>query len=120
MNDVEAFVWGRNDHDARDLDQLHALMLSTDHRCHQRVAKVLQGIANETTVPVVVDVVNRGFDAFAYTRSEPGVIAKWFSWILFAIRTPRARDALRLLATSAPDVDVRREMASRLAKWPMG
>jgi hypothetical protein len=116
MMDVHAWVWERSDHDARDLDRLHALVVAADHRCHQRVARLLQGIASETTVPVVVDVVNRGFDMFAYTCSVPGVIAKWFSWILFAVGTPRAREALELLSTSAADVDVRREMASRLAK----
>jgi hypothetical protein len=69
---------------------LHALLVSLHHRCH---------IASEATVPVVADVGLGCFNHLADTCSEPGVIAKWFSWILFAVG------------------DVRSEMASRLAKW---
>ncbi len=60
-----------------------------------------------------------GFEHLAYTASEPGVIAKWFSWLLFEIGTEEAISVLRQY-TQSQDPAVATEMRYRSSKLKSG
>lgn len=87
---------------ARDIEDpavkaetLGRLLLMRGHRAHQEVAMEIQQLGHPSSVAVIRQVLERGFDDFAYTGSEHQTIAKWFSHALRAIGTPQAVDALR-------------------------
>lgn len=97
------------------LDLKNELLTTPGHTCHQEIAKDLQDLADPSTVPFVRHALGMGFRHLEYTASEPGVIAKWFSWLLFAIGTDEALETL-VEFSAAPDQDVAAEMQYRLSK----
>ncbi len=97
------------------LDQLHRLASHAGHRCHQRVILRLQHLRDASSVPVLRAALAAGFDRYAYTCSEDGVIAKWFSWALAEIGTAEAIEVLHEFARSE-NPEVRAQMRYRLAK----
>lgn len=70
---------------------------------------------SQTTVPFVRKVLESNFDHLEYSCSETGVIAKWFSWLLFAIGTDEAIELMKEYSSS-PDEGIRNEMLNRLKK----
>ena len=99
------------------LDILHALLLLPFHRSHQGVVSLLQRLKSPRSVPFLRQALATPFAYLAYTCSDSDVIAKRFSWALFAIGTPEAVQVLREFAQAA-DPGVRREMQYRLTKLP--
>ena len=93
----------------------HHLLLTPGHRQHQAVARELQRLAHPSTVPVVQELLRRGYDHLDYTASEPEVITKWLSWILAAIGTEEALVTLEAHA-DAGQPGVSEEMAYRLRR----
>jgi hypothetical protein len=101
--------------DAQFTDILNTLLINPNHHRHQFVTKCIQTNKSPSSVPYIQQVLEKGFDDFAYTCSESGVVAKWFSWALFAIGTKEAIDLIRKYAQS-DDVGIREEMVYRLSK----
>jgi len=95
------------------IDLLNQLLAMPGHRFHQLVARELQKTGDNSTVPYVRTVLDRGFDFLAYTGSEDAVIAKWLSYVLSDIGTPDAVAALREYAQS-PNAQVAEAMSYRL------
>jgi hypothetical protein len=80
------------------------------------VAKALQDhVKSSSSIPFVEQALATRFDYLTYTCSDSGVIAKWFSWLLFEIGTPEAIAVMRRYADD-PDEGIREEMRYRLAK----
>lgn len=101
--DVRAIDAALDDHTGFSrlpIAQLHDLLLTPSHHLHQRVAFEMQERADPSSLPVITQVLDRGFSQFAYTCSEDTVIAKWFSHILARIGTPEAIDMLRKYSVS--------------------
>jgi site-specific recombinase len=96
-------------------DILNELLLHPKHRSHQRIAKKLQGIADPSTVPFVRKALASNFDYLAYTCSDDATIAKWFSWLLYAIATDDAI-ALMLEYSASDNEEINKEMRYRLQK----
>jgi hypothetical protein len=99
------------------VDMLNELLINPNHRSHQQIAKALQDdAASITTIPFVRKALESNFDYLAYTCSETGVIAKWFSWLLFSIGTV---DAIKLMKeySNSSDEGIRNEMLYRLKKY---
>lgn len=94
---------------------LNRLRLMTSHEVHQLVTREIQELRSPTSVPFIRQVLERGFAPFAYTCSEPGVIAKWFSHALADINTPESIALIREFADSA-DEGVADEMRYRLER----
>jgi hypothetical protein len=97
-------------------DLLNELLINPNHTEHQHIAKYLQDyVKSPSTIPFVEKALATHFDYLEYTCSESGVIAKWFSWLLYDIGTP---DAIALMQRYAddPDEGIRNEMRYRLAK----
>ena len=65
--------------------------------------------------PLAARVLEGGFARFAYTCSEDGVIAKWFSWLLADIGTPEALAVLKRFAGD-PNPEIAAEMRYRLRR----
>lgn len=97
------------------LTQLHRLVTHPGHRYHQRVVRELQHMRDPSSTPVLRSALANGFDRYAYTCSDDGVIAKWFSWALAEIGTTEAIEVLREFARSE-NAEIRAEMEYRLAK----
>ena len=119
LDDADDLVWELLS--ASDLESivetLNGLVLSPGHRQHQAVVKRLQSVASPSSIPVLRQALASGFDLYDYTCSDDEVIAKWFSWALFAIGTKEAKAVLTESAQS-DNPDVAKEMKYRLAKWP--
>ena len=97
------------------VDELNELLINPNHSSHQQIAKALQEVASPTTVPFVKKALESNFDYLAYPCSHSGVIAKWFSWLLYSIGTEEAIDLMKTYAQSA-DEGIRNEMLYRLKK----
>jgi hypothetical protein len=98
------------------LDLWNELLIDPNHTQHQSIAKYLQDkVKSPSTIPYVERALASRFDYLAYKCSESGVIAKWFSWLLFEIGTPEAISVMRRYADD-PDEGIRNEMRYRLAK----
>jgi len=97
------------------IDELNILLLEPNHRSHQVVTKKIQDLANPKSVPFIKKALESNFDYLAYTCSNSGAIAKWFSWALFSIGT---EDAINLIKeyTKSEDEEIRNEMIYRLNK----
>jgi hypothetical protein len=91
------------------------LLVTPGHRFHQMLAKDLQDLADPSTVPFVRRALEMGFDHLAYTASEDGVIAKWYSWLLADIGTREALDLIAEYADSSNE-EVAAEMRYRLER----
>ncbi|RTQ51500.1 hypothetical protein EJV47_06780 [Hymenobacter gummosus] len=105
-------LWLYND-DAQFIDLLNLLLLVPHHWSHQVVARTLQDVASPSSIPFIRAALESTFDYLEYTASEPGVIAKWFSWALCSIGTPEAIQTIRDFTTRGRK-GVRREMRYRL------
>lgn len=97
------------------LDILNQLLLIPYHTRHQEVAWSLQQIGSPDTVPFVRQVLESHFDYLEYTCSESGVIAKWFSHLLWKIGTPEAIALIEEYAQSS-DEGIQGEMQYRLRR----
>ncbi|PRP90093.1 hypothetical protein ENSA5_67900 [Enhygromyxa salina] len=100
---------------ARNVDLKNRLLVTPGHRHHQAIARSLQAIADPSTVAFVRRALQLGYEHLEYTASEPDVITKWFSWLLFEIGTREAIEVMREFAGSR-DQAVADEMRYRLAK----
>jgi hypothetical protein len=112
---LDTLLYAIESPDSQIVAVLNELLMAPWHRSHQRVAKLLQQTASPTTVPYVKKVLENGFDFLKYTASDSHVIAKWFSWLLFAIGTREAIDLMQEYAASS-DGGIAREMKYRLSK----
>jgi hypothetical protein len=100
----------------RFVNVLNELLINQTHRSHQLVAKTLQDMApSPSTVPYVRRALESNFDYLAYTCSENAAIAKWFSWLLYAIGTEDANKLMREFSNSS-DEGIAKEMQYRLRK----
>lgn len=98
------------------VDLLNELLINPNHRSHQEIAKTLQDRApSPTTVPFVRKALETNFDYLKYTCSNSDAIAKWFSWLLYAIGTTEAIDLMKEYINS-PDEGIANEMRYRLNK----
>jgi hypothetical protein len=98
-----------------DLELLHELLHDGRHCQHQAVVRALQMRRDGRSVEHLAAALDGGVERFAYTCSEAGVIAKWFSHALFDIGTPEAFRVLHMYAASA-EPEIAEEMQYRLAK----
>jgi hypothetical protein len=98
---------------------LNMLLIAPNHISHQRIARELQTAKSPSTVPYVRQALAKGFDYLEYTCSESNAIAKWFSWILFAIGTEEAIQVMKDYST-ASDEGIRAEMLYRLKNVNQG
>jgi HEAT repeat protein len=98
------------------IDILNRLLLVPFHRSHQSITKVIQDIRSPSSVPFIRKVLESNFEYLAYTCSESGVIAKWFSWALYRIGTKEAIDLMKEF-TQVEDEGIRDEMLYRLKKY---
>jgi hypothetical protein len=97
-------------------DLLNELLVNPNHTQHQYVAKALQDdIKSPSSIPFIEKALATHFDYLAYTFSDSGVIAKWFSWLLFEIGTPEAVAVMQRYADDQ-DEGIRTEMKHRLTK----
>lgn len=92
---------------------LNELLLVKHHRSHQVITKRLQSIASPTSVPFIRKVLETNFDYLEYTCSEDEVIAKWFSWALYAIGTDEAINLIKEY-TFSDNEGIKNEMIYRL------
>lgn len=96
------------------VDLLNELLINPNHRRHQLIAKTLQDHApHPSTVPFVRKALESDFDYLQYTCSEPRVIAKWFSWLLYSIGN---KEAIWLMKefSSSNNRAIAKEMSYRL------
>lgn len=103
------------DADREFLDLLNRLLLVPHHWSHQEVTRSLQLIASPSSIPFIRAALETDFHYLDYTASEPGAIAKWFSWALCAIGTPEAIQTIRDF-TQQGRKGIRRQMRYRLRK----
>lgn len=120
MNEAQIQVLNeldRGDFVANDLDVniLNTLLIESGHHQHQLIAKILQDAKNPSSIPFVRKALQSNFDYLEYTCSEPEVIAKWFSWLLFSIGT---NEAISLMEeyTKCQNEGICSEMKYRLTK----
>ena len=104
-----------SDDPAMFTDLLNELLIKPGHLSHQQVARALQKIRSPTSIPFIERALESGFSYLDYMCSEPEVLAKWFSWLLFDIGTHEAVELMRRFAES-DDPAIRDEMRYRLAK----
>lgn len=97
------------------LPLLNELISLPGHNSHQFVVRLVQKIGHPDSLPFIRKALESDFAYLEYTASEHGVIAKWFSWALFAIGTSEAIEMIREFAQS-PDSEIREEMQYRLKK----
>lgn len=99
------------------VDLLNQLLINPNHWSHQEIAKTLQDKApSPTTVPFVRKALETNFDYLEYTCSDSGVIAKWFSWLLYSIGTDEAIDLMKEYSNST-DEGIANEMRYRLQRF---
>lgn len=97
-------------------DLLNELLVNKNHTQHQYIAKALQDdIKSPSSIPFIEKALATHFDYLAYTCSDSGVIAKWFSWLLYEIGTPEALAVMERYAED-PDEGIRNEMRYRLRR----
>ena len=97
-------------------DLLNELLVNPNHTQHQYIAKALQDdVKSPSSIPFIEKALATHFDYLAYTCSDSGVIAKWFSWLLYEIGTPEAI-AIMQRHGDDPDEGIGNEMKHRLAK----
>jgi hypothetical protein len=97
-------------------DLLNELLINPNHTQHQYIAKALQDdVKSPSSIPFIEKALATHFDYLAYTCSESGVIAKWFSWLLYEIGTPEAIAVMQRYSDD-PDEGIGNEMKYRLAK----
>lgn len=94
---------------------LNELLLYPNHKSHQYVARLLQSIADSSSIPYVRKVLESNFEYLKYTSSDPIVITKWFSWLLVAINTDEAIDLIQEFA-KCKNKGIRDEMKYRLRR----
>jgi len=109
-----SLIWLAGDH-YRFLDLLNELLINPNHQGHQTIGRALQEIANPATIPFVQKALDTNFDYLEYTCSETSAIAKWFSWLLYAIGTKEAVDVIKKYSLSA-NTGIKEEMLYRLKK----
>jgi hypothetical protein len=109
-----ALIW-LSGNTANFIDLLNELLINPNHRSHQRIAKALQHTPSPTTVPFVRKALESNFDYLEYTFSDSDVIAKWFSWLLYAIGTPEAIDLIKEYSHSTNE-GIKKEMLYRLKR----
>lgn len=100
----------------KTIDVLNELLVISGHYLHQQIAKTLQDVKSPSTIPFVKRALDSGFGYLEYTCSEPQVIAKWFSWILFEIGTDASINLMEQYANSSNEA-IRSEMVYRLSKF---
>lgn len=100
--------------DTTPLDTLHRLLFD-EHEHHQPLVRVLQLRASPASVAPLTRALSQGFERYAYTCSEDGTVAKWFSHAFADIGTPEAIAAIRAFARS-DNPELAEEMAYRLGK----
>jgi hypothetical protein len=102
---------------AEFVDLLNELLINPNHHSHQQIAKALQDFApSPTTVPFVRKALETNFDYLKYTCSGSDSIAKWFSWLLYAIGTDEAIDLMKEYSNSTNE-GIANEMRHRLKKF---
>lgn len=97
------------------VDVFNQLLVLPGHKQHQEVCRAIQGLASPSSVPWLRWMLAEGFPMLAYTYSEPGVIAKWFSHALADIGTVEAIAVISEFA-KASDPDIAAEMTNRLQR----
>jgi hypothetical protein len=97
------------------LELMHDLLLMPGHYIHQPIALAIQKRGNPASLPIVKQVLDRGFGVFAYTCSDDAAIAKWFSHILGNIGAPEAVNMLQHYAKSE-NTAIANEMQYRLSQ----
>lgn len=107
-------IWLYEDNE-KFIDELNILLLEPNHKSHQAITKAIQSLKNPKSIPFIRKALQSNFDYLAYTCSESGTIAKWFSWALFAIGTKEAIDLIKEY-TKSDDEGIRNEMIYRLNK----
>jgi len=101
-------------------DLLNELLINPNHTQHQYIAKALQDhVRSPSSIPFIEKALASHFDYLSYTYSDSGVIAKWFSWLLYEIGTPEAIAVMQRY-TEDPDEGIRKEMTYRLNKFTRG
>ena len=96
-------------------DILKNLLVMLGHELHQEVTREIQQLRSPSSVPYIRQMLKDGFQMLAYTCSESGVIAKWFSHALADINTPESISLIREYAASG-DLEIAEEMAYRLRR----
>lgn len=97
------------------IEALNRLLLLDGHYQHQMITKTLQDIGHPSSVEFIAQVLELDFKRFAYTASEDGVIAKWFSHALADIGTVEATALLKRYAQSE-NQEIATEMQYRLRR----
>lgn len=98
------------------IDTLNELIISPQHRSHQMLVKMLQDhLPSPKSIPYIRRALASNFDYLEYTGSDSDAIAKWFSWLLYAIGTEEAIEEMRAFSYSA-DEGIAQEMRYRLQK----
>jgi len=98
------------------VDILNELLINPNHSSHQQIAKALQDAApSPSTVHFVRKALESNFDYLEYTCSDSGTIAKWFSWLLYSIRTTEAINLMKEYSNSS-DEGIENEMLYRFKK----
>ena len=110
-----SLIW-LSEEPSKYIDLLNELLINPNHRSHQQIAKTLQDVSpSPTTIPFVRKALESNFDYLEYTCSEAGVIAKWFSWLLYSIGTKEAIDLMKEYTYSTNE-GIANEMRYRLNK----
>jgi hypothetical protein len=114
--DQSIYLMWLSDNKIAFADLLNELLVNPNHTQHQYIAKALQDdVKSPSSIPFIDKALATHFDYLDYTCSESGVIAKWFSWLLYEIGTP---EAIAVMQRYADDQDegISNEMKHRLAK----
>ena len=96
-------------------DTLNNLLVMPGHQLHQEITFEIQRLCSPSSVPYIRQVLESNFTFLAYTCSEHGSIAKWFSHALARINTQEAIDLIVEYSQSG-DADIAEEMRYRLAR----
>ncbi len=117
LDEAVVWIWRTEDPNAF-IDILNELMIRPMHRSHQAIVKMLQfQFPSPKSIPFVRRALASNFDYLEYTGSDSDAIAKWFSWLLYAIGTEEAIEEMRAFSYSA-DQGIANEMRYRLQKIP--
>lgn len=107
-------IW-QSENPAAFADLLAELLIVPGHQDHQEIAKYLQDHAPQPDAIPYIRIALADLSYLAYTGSDSGAIAKWFSWLLYAIDTDEAIEVMEEYSQS-PDEGIRTEMLYRLDK----